>query len=61
MAISSHSFGITKLTDKDAEKFNRQVIYGRPKREAIANAHEGDKLAREFENHGQVTVHLRGK
>lgn len=48
MAITSSAFSRVKLTDEDAQKFERQVRYGRSNAQALASVREGRKLATAF-------------
>lgn len=59
MAIKSHAFGRVTLTGRDADKFNRQVAYGRPTQVARASVARGTKLYEEFASDGQVRVTLK--
>ena len=61
MAISSSSFGNVRLTDDDARKFDRQVKFGRIRKEAIANAREGSKIAKSYKDSGQYTIKIKVK
>lgn len=56
MAVKSTVFGSVTLSGKEAEKFRRQVTYGRPKKAAIESAKKGDKMHAEFERTGRVVV-----
>jgi hypothetical protein len=59
MAIVSHAFGSVTLTDKDAEKFERQVRYGKPKAAAIEGVKRGVDLSRKFNTNGKLTFTLK--
>lgn len=62
MAIHSTAFGSVTLTEDDAEKFKRQVTYGRPKAEASATVRRGVKAAEEFRSSGRsLTLNLPAK
>lgn len=52
MAIDSETFGRVSLTEADAEKFIKQVAYGRPKAAAHLTAKRGVELSREFQRGG---------
>jgi len=57
MAIKTSTFGGVHLTGEDAEKFRRQVKYGRPKKAAHQALAEGRKYLKEFEEKGYVTFY----
>lgn len=48
MAIQSSAFGSVTLTREDAEKFQRQVTYGRPKTVAVDAVKRGVDIAQQF-------------
>lgn len=50
MAVKSSAFGSVTLTEDDARKFKRQVVYGRPKASAKEGVQLGMKMATEFRN-----------
>lgn len=52
MSIQSHAFGRTILSGADADKFHRQVQYGRPKDAAVKAVQRGTVLARELRTEG---------
>ena len=52
MAIHSNPFGGVHLTGKDAEKFLRQVRYGRPNAAVKATAAEAKEMDEKFRKHG---------
>ena len=60
MAIQSDAFGRVTLTDSDARKFENQVTYGKPKKQAVDAAKRAKKLVRKFSKNrtlsGKVTV-----
>jgi len=61
MAIHSTAFGRVTLTKDDAEKFSRQVKYGRGNAAAKLTVKRGKELNAEFKKKGKVTVTLRRK
>ena len=54
MAIYSNPFGGVRLTGEDAEKFLRQVRYGRPNAAAKATAARAKIMGEKFRKHGGV-------
>lgn len=56
VSIESTSFGVTKLTNKDSDKFRKQVAYGRPSVAASNSLAEGKNLLRTLDKHGSVKV-----
>lgn len=54
MSIKSNAFGRVTLTDEDAEKFKRQVIYGRPSEAAVASVKKGIQHSKEVQKSGRV-------
>lgn len=61
MAVRTSVFGAIRLTNDDAEKFQKQVIYGRPKPAAVKAVAKGAKMMREYEKKGFVTITVKGK
>lgn len=59
MSVKTSTFGGVRLSGKEAEKFTRQVKYGRPKKAAVESARRGKAMLSEFERTGQVIVHAR--
>ncbi|MBU2477536.1 MAG: hypothetical protein KKA36_00475 [Gammaproteobacteria bacterium] len=59
MAVKSTVFGSVTLSGIEAEKFRRQVTYGRPKKAAIESAKKGAKMRAEFEKTGRVIIRAR--
>jgi hypothetical protein len=60
MSIKSNAFGRVTLTDEDADKFRKQVSYGKPKQAAKESIKRGMDMMRSFqENNGRVTVKLK--
>ncbi|SHI91975.1 hypothetical protein SAMN04488012_103316 [Palleronia salina] len=55
MAIKSHAFGRVTLTNDDAEKFSRQVKYGRPTKTAKESVARGLELTKKFKEGGKVS------
>lgn len=53
MAVQSSAFGSVTLTKEDADKFCRQVTYGRAKAEAKQSLARGVELARDFRAGGR--------
>jgi hypothetical protein len=56
MSIVSNAFGRVTLTDKDAEKFTRQMNYGRPKVAAVENVRRGLEMSKTFTETGFVKI-----
>ena len=54
MAIYSNPFGGVRLTGEDAEKFLRQVRYGRPNAAAKATAARVKVMREKMREHGGV-------
>jgi hypothetical protein len=54
MAIRSDLFGSVHLTEKDAEKFVRQVTYGRPNDAAKQALARGDELLNRYRERASV-------
>ena len=61
MAIHSNAFGRVTLTKDDAEKFSRQVKYGRGNAAAKDSVKRGKALNETFKKSGKVVVKLRPK
>lgn len=62
MAITSTAFGSVRLTKEDAQKFERQVRYGRPPVAASKSAEEGRALVAAFmAGNGQLTGQVKAK
>lgn len=59
MAIHSTTFGRVSLTETDAEKFMKQVTYGRPKPAAHETAKRGVELSREYQKSGKLVLKAR--
>lgn len=60
MAIRSNAFGRVTLTERDAEKFENQVKFGKPKPAAIENVKRGVSLSNELAaNGGKIRVSLK--
>ena len=56
MAIHSTAFGVIRLTNKESEKFRRQVTYGRPSKAALATLKQGEALLKTIDKKGSVVV-----
>lgn len=57
MAITSNAFGRVHLTKEDAQKFERQVRYGRPNAAAKESVKQGRALASAFmQAGGSLTI-----
>lgn len=56
MAVHSDTFGGLHLTGEDAEKFRRQVRYGRPSAGAKAAVERGRALAAALIANGEVRI-----
>jgi len=61
MSIQSHTFGSVRLTSDDAKKFENQVTYGKPKKEAVNSLSRGTVLAKQFDKNGKLTFKLTPK
>lgn len=59
MAINSTTFGRVSLTEADADKFKKQVAYGRPKAAAHDTAKRGVELSREYQKSGKLVLKAR--
>ena len=59
MSIQSHAFGRVTLTDGDADKFTRQVRYGKPKAAAVEGVRQGVSLTRDLQKDGAVRIWLK--
>ncbi|WP_339933048.1 hypothetical protein [uncultured Brevundimonas sp.] len=53
MAVISSAFGSVTLTEEDAQKFRRQVTYGRPKARAKESLVRGVAMATSFRENGR--------
>lgn len=60
MAVQTSVFGSVRLSGKDADKFNRQVSFGRPKKAANTGLANGNKLLKEFDTKGFAVIKLKG-
>lgn len=56
MAVHSDTFGGLHLTGEDAEKFRRQVRYGRPSEAAKASVKRAREMAAEMTRNGFVRI-----
>lgn len=63
MAIDYNAFGRVTLSGADAEKFNKQVTYGKPKKAAVEAAKRGRELAIKLNEAGffKMKVPVSGK
>lgn len=62
MAIYSNPFGSIRLTGEDAEKFLRQVRYGRPNAAAKETFAGAKKMGEQFRKHGdEIPMRLNPK
>ncbi len=59
MGVKTSVFGSVTLTNEEAEKFVRQVKYGRPKKNAAKLLREGRTLLKKFEEQGDVMLYPR--
>ena len=59
MAVKSSTFGGVYLSGKSAEKFARQVKYGRPKEAALDSFRRGQSMADEFTATGKVIIRTK--
>lgn len=61
MSIKSHAFGRVTLTQHDAEKFKKQVTYGKPKPAAKEAVKRGVEMSRIFrDSGGKFALTLKG-
>ena len=60
MSIKSDAFGRVTLTGRDAEKFEKQVAYGKPNAAARNSVKRGVALSRQLQQHGgQVQISIQ--
>lgn len=59
MAITSHAFGQVKLTDRDADKFFKQVTYGKPKAAAKESVKSGSQMYRDYQKSGGLKIKVK--
>ena len=55
MGIKYHAFGRVTLTQDDADKFSRQVKYGRPNDAAKRSVERGLELSKKFKDGGKIS------
>ena len=58
MAIKSHAFGRVTLTKEDAEKFARQVKFGRPNAAAKSTVKRGLAMNKKFKSGEKLVITL---
>lgn len=56
MAVKTSALGAIYLSGDDADKFRKQITYGRPKKAANAALEKGLKLLREYESKGYALI-----
>jgi hypothetical protein len=57
MGIKSEPFyGVILSGREDIQKFERQIRYARPTKEAVATVGRGEKLVSEYQKRGFVTL-----
>lgn len=56
MSVKSDVFGSVRLSGKDADKFVRQFVYGRPRQDAVESASRGLPMAEEFASKGFASI-----
>ena len=61
MAVHTSVFGGVRLSGLDAKKFSDQVTYGRPKKAAAEALSKGNKMLKEYEEKGFVTINLKAR
>ncbi|ADE14160.1 hypothetical protein Nhal_0987 [Nitrosococcus halophilus Nc 4] len=61
MSVKTTVFGGIHLSGEDAEKFERQVTYGRPKKAAKEGYERGKLLVEEYSKKGYSTITPRKK
>jgi len=59
MSVRTTVFGAVRLSGEDAQKFKKQVKYGRSNRAARDTLERGSKLLSVYQKHGCVTVRAR--
>lgn len=56
MSVKTTDFGAVRLSGQDAKKFVNQVVYGKPRKEAVASYKRGERLVAEFREKGYATI-----
>lgn len=56
MGVKTSTFGAVTLSHEEAEKFIKQVKYGRPKKSASKLLEEGRTLVKQFDEQGKVAI-----
>jgi len=59
MSVKTSTFGGVRLSGEEADKFVKQVTYGRPKQAAQDAAARGNKMVSEYTATGHVTIRAR--
>jgi hypothetical protein len=59
MAITSHAFGRVTLTEEDADKFARQVKYGRTSKSAKDAVARGAAIAQDVKRTGKFSFSIK--
>jgi hypothetical protein len=59
MGIKSDPFHGVILSGPDIQKFERQIRYARPTKEAVATVGRGEKLVSEYQKRGYVTLSVK--
>lgn len=58
MSVQTTTFGSVRLSGEEAKKFKNQVAYGRPKKAAKITFASGERLAKQFNKAGSVTLRI---
>ncbi|OQX09608.1 MAG: hypothetical protein BWK80_46735 [Desulfobacteraceae bacterium IS3] len=56
MGVRTSTFGAVTLSHEDAEKFIKQIRYGRPKKAASKLLEQGRALLKQFDEQGKVVI-----
>ncbi|WP_165219531.1 hypothetical protein [Affinirhizobium pseudoryzae] len=59
MGIHSDAFGRVTLTNEDARKFENQVRYGRPSKEAKEAVAKGAEAVKNFQRDGMIRFSVK--
>jgi hypothetical protein len=59
MGIKSEPFYGVSLSGQDIQKFERQIRYCRPTKEAVATVGRGEKLVSEYQKKGYVALSVK--
>lgn len=61
MSVHTSIFGGVRLTGADAKKFSDHVTFGRPKKAASEALSKGNKMLKEYDKKGFVTIKLKSR